>query len=260
MGLSYSSYLRLDELLALQKPVSDGPEHDEILFIVIHQVYELWFKQILHETKLLQLAMENGHTPIVTKTLKRVLTILKTLVAQIDILETMTPVSFTSLRERLQTASGFQSTQFRELEFVLGYRRRAIVDALPEGSVAKQRLERLLGRPSVYDSFLRYLAVLGYPIPRDILERDLSGPHQESPAVQESLIEIYGHDPGAQQVCELMTDLDKVLQEWRYRHGVMVERTIGNKRSAADSDGVAYLKSTLAKVLFPDLWAIRRAL
>jgi tryptophan 2,3-dioxygenase len=260
MGLSYAAYLRLDELLALQKPVSEGPEHDEQLFIVVHQVYELWFKQILHELKLLQLAMENGHTPIVATTLKRVLKILRTLIAQIDVLETMSPVSFSSLRDRIEAASGFQSIQFRELEFVLGHRRRAIVDALREGSAPQVRLQRLLGRPSLYDSFLRFLALFGYPIPDEVLNRDLAQPHGESPAVQESLIEIYRHDPGAWQVCELMVDLDETVQEWRYRHAVMVERTVGSNRGTGGSDGAAYLRSTLGKPLFPDLWAIRSAL
>ena len=150
--------------------------------------------------------------------------------------------------------------QFRELEFVLGHRRRAIVDSLPEGSAAQQRLQRLLGRPSLYDSLLRYLALFGYPIPDEVLNRDLAQPHRESPAVQESLIEIYRHDPGALQVCELMVDLDGGLQEWRYRHAVMVERTIGGEHGAAGSDGAAYLRSTLGRALFPDLWAIRNAL
>jgi len=260
VGSNYASYLRLDELLALQTPVSEGPEHDEHLYIVAHQVYELWFKQILHELKLLQLAMENGHTPIVATTLKRTLAILKTLVAQIDVLETMSPVSFASLRSRLEAGSGFQSIQFRELEFVLGHRRRAVVDALREGSAAQVRLQRLLGRPSLYDSFLRFLALFGYPIPDEVLNRDLAKPHGESPAVQESLIEIYRHDPGAWQVCELMVDFDEGMQEWRYRHAMMVERTIGGNRGTGGSDGAAYLRSTLGKPLFPDLWAIRSAL
>jgi tryptophan 2,3-dioxygenase len=255
--LSYSSYLRLEELLALQGPVTDGPEHDETLFIVSHQVYELWFKQILHELKLLQLAMENGHSPIVSKTLKRVVAILGTLIAQIDVLETMSPVGFASFRERLADATGSQSVQFRELEFVLGHRRRALVDALPEGSEAQTRLDRLLGRPSVYDSFLRHLALLGYPIPREVLDRDLAGPHQESAAVQECLVEVCRHDPGTWQICELMVDLDATLQEWRHRHAVMVERTIGTKRGADGSDGAAYLRSTVTRRLFPDLWAVR---
>ncbi len=260
MGLNYTSYLHVDELLSLQKPVSDGPEHDEVLFIIIHQTYELWFKQILHELKLLQLAMENSHAPIVTKTLKRILTILKTLVAQIDILETMTPTSFASFRERLETASGFQSVQFRELEFALGYRRQAVLEAFGSESAERSRLERILGRPSVYDSFLRYLSLLGYPIPPEILNRDLSLSHKESPAVQESLIEIYRHDPGAWQICELLVDLDEGLQEWRYRHVVMVERTIGAKKGTGGSKGVAYLRATLGRMLFPDLWAIRSEL
>jgi tryptophan 2,3-dioxygenase len=260
VALNYSTYLKLDELLSLQEPVSDGPEHDETLFIVIHQVYELWFKQILHELKLLQLAMDNGHAPIVSRTLKRVLTILKTLVAQIDILKTMTPVSFASFRERLETASGFQSIQFRELEFTLGFRRVAVVENLPDGSRERKRLERLLGRPSIYDSFLRYVSLLGYPIPAEVLGRDQSKPHQESVPVQEALIEIYRHDPGAWQICELMVDLDEGLQEWRYRHAVMVERTIGGKGGTGGSSGASYLRSTLKRALFPDLWAIRDAL
>ena len=258
--MSYTSYLRLDELLALQRPLSDGPEHDETLFIVIHQVNELWFKQILHELKLLQLAMENGHAPIVARTLKRVLTILKTLIAQIDVLETMTPMSFASFRQLLETASGFESFQFRELEFVLGLRRPEIVEAFEEGSARRLRLERLSGRPSVYDSFLRYLHLLGYPIPAEVLNRDLAERHTASAAVQESLIEIYRHDPGAWQICELLVDLDEGLLEWRYRHMRMVERTIGIKEGTGGSAGAAYLRSTLSKQLFPDLWAIRNEL
>jgi len=258
--MSYTSYLRLDELLALQRPLSDGPEHDETLFIVIHQVNELWFKQILHELKLLQLAMENGHAPIVARTLKRVLTILKTLIAQIDVLETMTPMSFASFRQLLETASGFESFQFRELEFVLGLRRPEIVEAFEEGSARRLRLERLSGRPSVYDSFLRYLHLLGYPIPTEVLNRDLAERHTASAAVQESLIEIYRHDPGAWQICELLVDLDEGLLEWRYRHMRMVERTIGIKEGTGGSAGAAYLRSTLSKQLFPDLWAIRNEL
>ncbi|MGD8441209.1 MAG: tryptophan 2,3-dioxygenase family protein [Holophagae bacterium] len=257
MAVSYGSYLRLDELLALQQPLSDGPEHDETLFIVLHQVNELWFKQILHELKLLQLAMENGHAPIVSRTLKRVLTILTTLVAQIDVLETMTPMSFPSFRELLETASTFQSFQFLELQFVLGHRRPEIVDAFEEGGAERLRLDRLSGRPSVYDSFLRYLQLLGYPIPPDVLNRDLAGPNTASAAVQESLIEIYRHDPAAWQICELMVDLDEGLLEWRYRHMRMVERTIGREESAGGSAAALSLRSALSTTLFPDLWAIR---
>ena len=260
MALSYAHYLKLDELLALQEPTSDGPEHDELLFIVVHQVHELWFKQVLHELKLLQLAMENGHVPIVTRTLSRVLTILDTLIAQVEVLETVTPATFTAFRDRLESASGLQSLQFRELEFVLGSRRRAVLEAMPEGSRARVRLERLAARPSVWDSFLRYLALLGYPIPPEVLNRDLARPNQASPAVQESLIEVYRHDPGARQIAELLVDLDQRLQEWRYRHAVMTERTVGSGAGAGGGGGAQYLRSTLGRPLFPDLWAIRDAL
>ena len=260
MAVSYDSYLRLDELLALQRPVSDGPEHDETLFIVIHQVNELWFKQILHELKLLQLAMENGHAPIVARTLKRVLAILETLVSQIDIQETMTPISFASYRQLLEAVNGLQSFQVLELEFVLGHRRPEIVEAFEDGSARRIRLERLSGRPSVYDSFLRYLHLLDYPIPAEVLNRDLAQRHTESAAVQESLIEICRHDPGAWQICELLVDLDQGLMEWRYRHMRMVERTVGSVEGAGGSAGGGYLRSTLSEPLFPDLWAIRNEL
>jgi tryptophan 2,3-dioxygenase len=260
MGLSYAAYLKLAELLSLQEPTSEGPEHDELLFIVVHQIHELWFKQILHELKLLQLAMENGHAPIVTRTLRRILAIVTALVAEIDILETFTPTSFASFRERIEAISGLHSVQFREIEFVLGLRRRAVIEAAPEGSRMRVRLERLLARPSVYDSFLRYLALLGYPIPPEILNRDFARPNQASPAVQESLIEVYRHDPGAWQICELLVDLDQRLQEWRYRHAVMVERTAGANAGAGGSGGPTYLQSTIGRPLFPDLWAIRDAL
>ena len=257
MGVAYSSYLRLDELLSLQDPVSEGPEHDELLFITIHQVSELWLQQVLHELKLLQLAMENSHAPIVARTLKRVLTILKTLVAQIGILETMTPTSFASFRKMLQQASSFHSMQFREVEFVLGRRRQALVEALPAGTPARVRLERILGRPSVYDSFLRFLALMGYPIPHEILNRDLSLSNEASTAVQESLIEIYRHDPGTWQICELMVDLDESLQVWRYRHAVMVERTVGIRTGSSGSGAAIDPRSAASRMLFPDLWAIR---
>ena len=126
--MTYSGYLNVDELLSLQQPRSDGPEHDEMLFIIIHQVYELWFKQLIHELDLLKTALESNKHPLATATLKRVLTIMKTLVGQIDILETMTPVSFISFRDRLETASGFQSAQFREFEFICGNKHREMID------------------------------------------------------------------------------------------------------------------------------------
>jgi tryptophan 2,3-dioxygenase len=257
VDLSYSSYLKLGELLRLQKPISEGPEHDEVLFIVVHQVYELWFKQVLHELKLLQLALDNSHTPTVIRTLKRILTIFRTLTSQVDILETMTPVSFHSFRDRLEIASGLQSGQFRELEFTLGLRDVAVLEHYADGSAQRQRLEALLHRPSLYDSLLRYLVHGGYDLPKEALERDLTRSHEDHPAVQEVLVTIYHKDPAAWQVCELLVDLDEMLQAWRYRHLKMVERTVGDTNGSDGGSGVEYLRSTLARPLFPDLWAIR---
>ena len=258
--VTYSSYLRLDELLDLQTPASGGEEHDEMLFIVIHQVYELWFKQVLHEIDLLGRALAANDRALALATLKRVLTIFKTLVAQVDILETMTPVSFSSFRHRLDTASGFQSFQFRELEVALGQRRPGLAERMPEGSAARRRLEERLAAPSVYDGFLRFLAANGRPIPPELLDRDPAGPPVEDARVREVLVDVYHHDPRLRDVCERLVDLDEGLQEWRYRHVKMVQRTIGMKTGTGGSEGVEYLKNTLFQPLFPDLWAIRTEL
>jgi tryptophan 2,3-dioxygenase len=260
---TYTSYLRLEELLDLQSPASakDGEEeHDEMLFIVIHQVYELWFKQVLHEMDFLVRALEENDRPTAFATFKRILTIFKTLVAQVDILETMTPVSFNSFRHRLDSASGFQSAQFRQVEFALGHRSPASVQRMPEGSEERRRLEELLSRRSLYDAFLYNLRLNGHPIPEEVLHRDLSQPVPEDERVQEVLIRIYREDPSSRDLCERMVDLDEGLQEWRYRHVKMVQRTIGTKRGTGGSPGAEYLKTTLFKPLFPDLWTIRAEL
>ncbi len=260
MSLTYNRYLKIDELLQLQKPLSDGPEHDELLFITIHQVYELWFKQLLHEIDLLQATLEHNEYPTVLATFKRLLTILKILVAQVDILETMTPVSFQSFRSRLDAASGFQSLQFRELEFALGSRQSGMLRHYEAGGDDVSRLERRLASRSVYDSFLRFLALRGHAVAPAILERDPGQPPVEDEDVRTLLIAVYRHDPSTREVCERLVDLDEGLQEWRYRHVKMVERTIGTKPGTGGSAGAEYLKRTLFQPLFPDLWAIRGSL
>lgn len=260
---TYSRYLCVEELLDLQRPTSDGPrgpEHDEMLFIVIHQVYELWFKQMLHELDFVGGRMVEGDTPRVRHTLSRVLRILKVCVAQLDILETMTPLEFLSFRERLESASGFQSFQFREFEFVLGGKRPGVVDNFAPGSQGFERLSRRLHEPTLWDSFLAYLAGRGAAIPDELLHRDPSVPAPESEAVQKALVAVYRTDPDAASVCELMVDLDEGVQEWRYRHVKMVERTLGSKRGTGGSSGVGYLQSTLFRHAFPDLWSIRAQL
>ena len=259
---TYASYLALDELLSLQRPESD--EHDEILFIVIHQVYELWFKEILHEADWLAGRLAEGDTGAAMHTLKRVLTILKIAVAQLDILETMTPRDFLSFRDRLASASGFQSAQFRELEFALGQKRRAMLDHFPTGTTWRGRLEIRWVRPTIWDALLRYLANRGYPIPETALGRDVTESIQPDEGVQKALLAVYrGDDLPAHldaQLLERFVDLDEGLQEWRYRHVKMVERTIGARPGTGGSAGAAYLRTTLSAPFFPDLWAIRSEL
>jgi tryptophan 2,3-dioxygenase len=258
--LTYLSYLRLDDLLALQQPRSAGPEHDEMLFIVVHQVYELWFKQVLHELRHLRQQFEHNDGAGALATLRRVLTILKTLVAQVDVIETMTPMSFNSFRARLEAASGFQSHQFRELEFLLGHKRPELVQQHAAGSRGRVALEHLLDEPTVFDAFLYYLGQQGHAVPHAASTRDVRAPLQPSAEVQELLLAVYQRHDFPAQVCERLVDLDEGLQEWRYRHVKMVERTIGAKIGTGGSAGAAYLRETLFKPLFPDLWEIRSRL
>jgi tryptophan 2,3-dioxygenase len=186
-ALTYSSYLALDEVLHAQRPRSD--EHDEMLFIVIHQVYELWFKQLLHEFARAQQVLSNGETAHALHTLKRALTILKVVVAQIDVLETMTPRQFTSFRERLEASSGFQSAQFREVEAVLGRRDARVFKHYPPGE-EHNRIEAAMSRPSLFDSFLTYLSLHDYDVPGKVLHRDVSAPADASPELQKVLLQV----------------------------------------------------------------------
>lgn len=256
MSITYASYLQLDQILTAQQPRSEGPEHDEMLFIIIHQVYELWFKQVLHEVDYLAELMRQNDRPRSLHTLRRILTIFKTLVAQIDILETMTPLEFLSFRDRLESASGFQSYQFRELEFLLGHKRQNVMAHYADDPVATARLRARYERPSLWDAFLRLLDQNGFAVPADQLARDVSGPVRPSPAIQAILKQIYRQDSDTVRICERLVDLDEGIQEWRYRHIKMVERTIGTKKGTGGSAGVKYLQTTL-QPLFPDLWAIR---
>jgi tryptophan 2,3-dioxygenase len=189
-----------------------------------------------------------------------VLTILKLVVAQLDVIETMTPVQFLEFRDRLEAASGFQSGQFRELEAILGRRDPGVLDAYHEGSVDYDRVTAAMARPSVYDSFLHYLAARGYDVPEEILQRDVTQPVEESAGVQAALLQAYRDDSEPAQVAERMVDFDEGLMEWRYHHVKMVERTIGSRPGTGGSAGAAYLRTTLHKPFFPDLWAVRSEL
>ena len=259
-AVTYSSYLRLDDLLTLQRPRSSGPEHDEMLFIVIHQVYELWFKELLHEFDRVMSRLTDDDLHRAQHTLKRILTILKVMVAQLDILETMTPLEFLTFRERLAAASGFQSAQFREIEFVLGAKHERAAARFPEGTRARTALERRYREPTLWDAFLRYLAREKYAVPGEHIERGNVDPVQPSAEIQQILIDVYRRDVKNAELCERLVDLDEGIQEWRYRHVKMVERTIGIKRGTGGSAGAAYLRETIGRPVFPDLWAIRSQL
>jgi tryptophan 2,3-dioxygenase len=259
-AVTYGSYLQIEELLSLQHPRSEGPEHDEMLFIVIHQVYELWFKQLLHELDRVRDLLTNDDASRAQHTLKRILTILKVLVAQLDILETMTPLEFLSFRNRLEAASGFQSDQFRQLEFVLGVKASKAVERFPAGSRARAALERRWAEPTLWDGFLQFLKREGYDVPAALLARDVTHAIEPSADLQRVLIEVYRTNPRLSELCERLVDLDEGVQEWRYRHVKMVERTIGMKPGTGGSSGAKYLQTTIGQPAFPDLWAIRASL
>jgi len=254
-ALTYTSYLAVDELLKLQRPLSTGPEHDEMLFIIIHQTYELWFKQLIHEFTEAQRAMESGDSHYSLAILGRIRTILKVCVTQIDILETMTPLQFNAFRSYLSSSSGFQSAQFRMVEALLGRRDSKMAGHLPPD--IQEHIKVITSRNSVWDSALVYINKRGHAIPIDVLNRDKSTAYSANAAVQEVLLEVHRKDPESAMVCERLVDIDEGLQEWRYRHVKMVERTIGHKMGTGGSSGVEYLSSTLFNPTFSDLWEIR---
>ena len=254
-ALTYTSYLAVDELLKLQKPLSDGPEHDEMLFIIIHQTYELWFKQLIHEFTQAQRALESGDTHYALSILGRIRTIMKVCVAQVDILETMTPLQFNAFRGYLASSSGFQSAQFRKVEAILGRRDSRMAGHLPpdvQGEIAA-----ITSQNSIWDSFLEYLGKRGHVLPTEVINRDKSIGYVSNPQVQDVLLTVHKTDPESAMVSERLVDIDEGIQEWRYRHVKMVERTIGHKMGTGGSSGVDYLASTLFNPVFKDLWEIR---
>ncbi len=257
MDLTYGSYLCLDRLLELQEPRSEPAEHDETLFIIIHQSYELWFKQLIHEFDKVRRDFSAGNLYGAIHTFKRARTIMKVLVHKLDIIETMTPVSFAAFRDRLDTASGFQSVQYRELEFQLGYKRPETFSFYDESYPGYERLKQRLQTRSVVDHFYDFLEQRGATIPEGLRERPIESAAQPSEGLQDEILRLHQSQPDLAILIELMTDFDEGQQEWRYRHVKLVERTIGNKRGTGGSLGVEFLKNTLFKPVFEDLWAIR---
>ena len=264
-ALTYASYLKVPELLELQQPVSRGPEHDEMLFIVIHQAYELWFKQIIHEIFQVQRALASHDLPQARALLGRIRTIIKHLVSQIDILETMTPLQFSSFRDRLEAASGFQSAQFRVLEALLGRRDPKMASHFPPESRERVTIEEVMARPSLWDSFLLFLHKNGLEMPSQVTDRDFHLAHEPNQVVEDALLRLYRetidvNNLGTENLSSLLEhliDIDEGMQEWRYRHVKMVERTIGARVGTGGSTGAKYLAETLFQPVFPELWSVR---
>jgi tryptophan 2,3-dioxygenase len=260
MELTYSSYLHLDQLLNLQQPRSAPAEHDEMLFIIVHQAYELWFKLQLHEFEKIKCDFTGNHLYGAIATFKRTRTIMKVMVEQVDIVETLTPMSFNSFRDRLENASGFQSVQFRELEFMLGYKRADMLRFQKPDTPDYRRLIQRLHERSVIDHFYDFLEQRGVTIPPALRARDITLPAIPNETVEEGILRLYKTQPDLEILFELMTDFDEGFQEWRYRHIKLVERSIGSKRGTGGSLGVEFLKKSLFHPVFPDLWAIRHQL
>jgi tryptophan 2,3-dioxygenase len=257
-GMTYGGYLSLEQLLSAQNPVSAN--HDEMLFVILHQTKELWLKQILHELHLSMAMIRDDHLIEVHKALSRVTRIQAVMTLSWDVLATMTPTDYTSFREVLGASSGFQSAQFREFEYRLGLKDGGHLRFHEEGSVARAALSDALDSPSLWDEAIAAAARAGFAMPAEALERDWSRPYQPSSAVEAAWAEVYRAPERwwpLYQLAEKLVDLDDSLATWRHKHVVTVERIIGLKRGTGGTAGVAYLQSTLGKRAFPELWSLR---
>ncbi|GIE62945.1 tryptophan 2,3-dioxygenase [Actinoplanes octamycinicus] len=260
VNLSYGEYLHLDEVLNAQHPVSVPEHHDELLFILQHQTSELWLKLIIHELRAVLQHLAKDDLKPALKGLARVKHIQRTLTEQWSVLATLTPTEYAQFRSFLGTSSGFQSYQYRAVEFLLGNKDRRMLQIFNDQPAARALLDDLLGTPSVYDEFLRYLARHGHPIPVEILDRDVT----EAWSFSEALVPVFQtiYEKAEQhwevyEACEELVDLEENFQFWRFRHLKTVERTIGFKRGTGGSSGVGFLKAALDLTFFPELYAVR---
>jgi tryptophan 2,3-dioxygenase len=261
--LTYGSYLKIDELLSLQTKVADPPQHDEMLFIIIHQVYELWFKQILCELDEAVVALQQNQVMRLMKAIKRITTIQNILIQQIDVLETMTPSDFNLFRDRLNPASGFQSYQFRIVEFRLGMKEEGYLKFFRHQPQASAALTDAMQSKTIYDHVLHFMARRGYAIPHEVLNRDTSKPHVSHPKIVEEMARIYQNSAqhsDMYHVLESLLDIDEKFEIWRYRHVAMVKRMIGTRIGTGGSSGAKYLSTTLTKRAFPEIWELRNLL
>ncbi|HSV69701.1 MAG TPA: tryptophan 2,3-dioxygenase [Methylibium sp.] len=259
--MSYGDYLQLDVLLASQKPLS--PAHDEMLFIVQHQTSELWMKLMLHELHAATRAIAADELPPAFKMLARVSRIMEQLVHAWDVLATMTPPEYSALRPYLHSSSGFQSWQYRRIEFALGNKNAAMLQPHAHAPARLAEVEAAWRSPSLYDEALRLLARRGLPLPAERLERDWTQPYAPHPGVEAAWLQVY-RTPSAHwdlyQLAEELTDLEDAFRLWRFRHVTTVERVIGFKRGTGGTGGVSYLRKMLDVVLFPEIWSLRTSL
>lgn len=260
-NVTYGSYLRLRELLACQQPQTG--EHDELLFVILHQTMELWMKQLIHEIGAAQLEVRDGNLVPAYKHMARVSRIQAVMTQAWDILATMTPADYLNFRALLGTSSGFQSAQFRALEYKLGLKDAAFLKYQAPGSEEYQLLNSALHAPSLYDDVLLQLAKAGFNIPKAVLERERTLSYEANEDVEAAWLTVYrdtqAHWP-LYQLAEKLIDLDDATLTWRHKHVLTVERIIGRKRGTGGTEGVGYLQQTLSRRAFPEIWSLRTKL
>jgi tryptophan 2,3-dioxygenase len=258
--MDYAGYLRLDLVLSAQQPLSDPQHHDEPLFIIQHQTSELWMKLMIHELTAARDRVRRGELEPSFKILARVKQIQRMLFEQWAVLETLTPAEYAEFRGVLGNASGFQSAQYRRIEFLLGNKDPNALRVFEHDAEVRGVLERELGSPSLYDEFLRHLSRKGFAVPGEVLDRDVTRPYEPSAgvvAVIKSVYESPREHWDAYEMCEKLIDVDEQFALWRFRHMKTVERVIGFKRGTGGSSGVAFLKQVIDTRLFPEIWDVR---
>lgn len=262
-SMTYSEYLQLDRLLSSQRTLSDPPHHDELLFILIHQTTELWFKLVVHELKEAIARIEADDLDTASKVLARVKHVQRLLFDQWAVLTTLTPSEYTQFRGVLGQSSGFQSVQYRTVEFLLGNKDERMIAYHAHDAAGAAELEAVLNQPSLYDVFLRYAARSGLPIPQHVLDRDIRTPHVPDPEVVVALTEIYRNPQQwwhLYDLAEKLVDVEEHFSLWRFRHMKVVARVIGFKTGTGGSSGVPFLRKMIDHEFFPELWQVRTAL
>lgn len=259
-AMSYGDYLCLDTLLSAQRPCSEPPQHDELLFIIQHQTSELWLKLMIHELRSARTLIREDQVSPALKRLARVKHIQHSLTDQWSVLATLTPSEYAEIRPFLATSSGFQSAQYREVEFLLGNKNVDMVAVFSHDPAARAELEVLLHEPSLYDEFLAYLGRAGYAVPPELLDRDWSKAYVLNEALVDTFAGVYT-DPAAHwlvyEACEELVDIEDNFQMWRFRHLQVVQRTIGSRVGTGGSSGVNFLRRALDLTFFPELFAVR---